>query len=69
MADSRSLVIAEGDLPLLGSLPAVTVVAEAAVMGGVVNPLADLALRVRVSLVIDILSLNECRIATTWSGT
>ena len=68
MADSRRLVTADGGLalPLFGSLPAVTVVAASAVMDGVVNPFADLDLRVRVYFFMDILSWIECRIAKAW---
>jgi hypothetical protein len=68
MANSRSLVTADGGLalPLFGSLPAVTVVSATAKVGGAVESRVDLDLRVRVSFVMDILSWIECRIAKAW---
>ena len=60
-----SLITALGDLalPLLGFLPPATDVVASALIDGVVKSSEDLVLSVRVSFVMDILSLIDCRIA------
>ena len=65
MADSMSLIAAVGDLalPLLGFLPAFIAVDTTALVEGTVKFPVDLDLSVRVSFVMDILSLKEYRIA------